>query len=125
MDKNLQEELKQYKKEKEQIRELLGKIGGKVSSRNDKVITIVFSCALILLFIIDTARHLLRIHIPFPPLFSIEIGLLLVSIKIIWMLYKQTKVEHFQFWILNSIEYRINDISKRLQRIEKDITGKS
>ncbi|MFC1504857.1 hypothetical protein ACFL6D_05520 [Spirochaetota bacterium] len=44
-----------------------------------------------------------------------------MSIKIIWMLHKQTKVEHFQFWILNSIEFRINDISKQIQDLKSKI----
>lgn len=35
------------------------------------------------------------------------------------MIHKQMKVEHFQFWILNSIEYRINEISKKLIKIEE------
>jgi hypothetical protein len=35
------------------------------------------------------------------------------------MMHKQIKVEHFQFWILNSIEFRLNDVSKRMSKIEK------
>ena len=56
-----------------------------------------------------------------PSNISIEIGILLVSIKIVWMIHSQGKYNHFVFWILNSIEYRINDISKKLCAIEKDI----
>jgi hypothetical protein len=44
-----------------------------------------------------------------------------VSLKIIWMIYKQTKVEHFQFWILNSIEFRLNNVSKQLNDIEEKL----
>ncbi len=54
-------------------------------------------------------------------MFSIEIGVLLVSLKIIWMMHKQTKVEHFQFWILNSIEFRLNDMSKKIEKIRKEL----
>jgi hypothetical protein len=82
------------------------------------ILNISFIAAVVILFVLDTMRHILEIDIPLPPLFSIEIGLLLVSIKIIWMIRKQMKVEHFQFWILNSIEYRINDVSKKLKQIE-------
>jgi hypothetical protein len=66
----------------------------------------------------DVLRHLLGYDIPLPPLFSIEVGLLMVSVKIIWMIHKQSKVEHFQFWILNSIEFRVNDVAKRLRALE-------
>jgi len=47
--------------------------------------------------------------------------MLLVSIKIIWMIHKQGKLEHFQFWILNSIEFRLNDVSRRMKDIEKKL----
>jgi len=46
---------------------------------------------------------------------------LLVSIKIIWMMHKSTKVEHFQFWILNSIEFRLNDVAKQVRQLEKTV----
>jgi hypothetical protein len=36
----------------------------------------------------------------------------------VWMISKQTKVEHFQFWILNSIEFQINLMSKKIRDIE-------
>jgi hypothetical protein len=77
---------------------------------------------IILLLIFDLLRHTLNIAIPLPPLFSIEIGILLISIKIVWMIYKQTKVEHFQFWILNSIEFRLNNLSRQINGIEKMLT---
>ena len=71
--------------------------------------------------ILDALRHVVGIPIPLPPLFSIELGILLVSVKIIWMIHKQTKVEHFQFWILNTIEFRLNEISKKISAIEKHL----
>ena len=119
--KELQEELEQFRKEKEKIKNIIGAIGARTSTRQDRILNISFIAAIITLFVLDTMRHILEIDIPLPPLFSIEIGLLLVSMKIIWMIRKQMKVEHFQFWILNSIEYRINDVSKRLTRIENEI----
>ena len=110
----LKEELKKFKEEKKKIRNLVGEIGGKNTVKRDKTISAIFIVAIILLFIVDILRHLLHIEIPLPPLFSIEIGILLVSMKIIWMIHQQSKVNYFEFWILNSIEYRLNDISNRL-----------
>ena len=43
----LKEELKEFKKEKEKIRKLVGQIGGKNFSKNEKILNIFF---LILLF---------------------------------------------------------------------------
>lgn len=116
--KALQDEMELFQKEKNQIRSIIGAIGGNNSARQDKIINVFFITLIAILFLMDSLRHMLGIHLPLPPLFSIQIGLLLVSAKIIWMIHKQMKVEHFQFWILNSIEFRINDISKRIMNIE-------
>jgi len=115
---DLTEELKQFQTEKEKIRRIVGQIGGKNSPRRDRAVTTAFVVLLLLLFIVDISRHLLGISVPLPPLFSVEIGVLLVSIKIIWMIHSQTRVEHFQFWILNSIEFRLEQMSNRLRTLE-------
>jgi len=119
--KKLQEELEEFQRERESIKSIIGSIGGETSGKKDKHINIGFTILIVILFTLDIMRHILGINIPLPTLFSIEIGLLLVSVKIIWMIHKQMKVEHFQFWILNSIEYRINEISKKLVKIEEVI----
>jgi hypothetical protein len=51
-----------------------------------------------------------------PTLLSLELGVLLVSLKIVWMIHKQSRVEHFQFWILHSIEFRLNELSRKLDQ---------
>ncbi len=114
----LTEDLKQFQAEKEKVRKIVGQIGGTGSPKREKVVTTVFAGLLLLLFAADISRHLLGISVPLPPLFSLELGILLVSIKIIWMIHNQTRVEHFQFWILNSLEFRIDQISNRLDDIE-------
>ncbi len=118
----LKEELDQFKREKEKIRQLMGQIGGKDAEKQDRWVNRGFIVAIALLATNDLVNHILHIKNPFiPPLFSLEIAVLLVSIKIIWMMHKSTKVEHFQFWILNSIEYRLNDVAKQLRHLEKTV----
>jgi len=111
----LKKELEEFKKEKEKIRKLVGAIGGKNSSKFEKIINIAFLILMLILFILELGFSII------PATVSLEIGILLVSIKIIWMIHSQSKVNHFQFWILNSIEFRINDISKKISNIEKEI----
>jgi len=48
-----------------------------------------------------------------------------VSIKIIWMIHQQQKIDHFQFWILNSIEFRLNEIVRRTRIIESQKAAKT
>lgn len=117
------EELEQFRREKERIRHLVGQIGGKHSQKRDHVINLGFVVAMVLLFVLDLLRHLFHVDIPLPQMFSIELAVLLVSIKIIWMIHKGTKVEHFQFWVLNSIEFRLNDVSKRLRELDKKLSN--
>ncbi len=119
--KQLQKELNQYKKEKEAIKNIIGQIGGVQSRKRDKIVNIIFISLIAILFGCDAAKHLFHINTPIPSMFSLEIGVLLVSLKIIWMMHTQSKVDHFQFWILNSIEFRLNDIAKKVKDMSKKI----
>jgi hypothetical protein len=116
------EELEHFRKEKERIRGIVGQIGGKGSEKRFRLINITFISAMVLLFILDMLRHLFHVEVPLPQMFSLELAVLLVSIKIIWMIHRSSRVEHFQFWVLNSIEFRLNDLSKNLREIEKKLS---
>jgi len=117
----LKAELDQFKKEKEKIRQLMGQIGGKDAEKKDRFANTVFILAIALLAVNDILHHVFHIETPIGVEFSIGLAVLLVSIKIIWMMHKATKVEHFQFWILNSIEYRLNDVAKQLRKVEQSV----
>lgn len=118
----LEAQLKAYQDERERIKQLMGQIGSSSDVHRDKIVNWVFIVAIILLLGFDLARNFLHWNaIPLPPLFSIELGVLLVSIKIIWMISRQSKVDHFQFWILNSIEFRINNLSRQLNDIQTSL----
>lgn len=108
----LLDEIEEFEREREQLKEILGKIGGRNSSRRDNWINVGFLIIILVLFLLEVTTEFL------PRLISLELGVLLVSVKIVFMIHSQQKVHHFQFWILNSIEYRMNDISKRMRKIE-------
>jgi hypothetical protein len=116
----LRQELEHYRSEKDRIRKVIGQIGGATSKRQDRVINIIFLVVVLSLFIFDIIRELTGFGLPTIPRFlSMELALLLVSLKIIWMIHRQSKVDHFQFWVLNSIEFQINMMSKRLRELEE------
>jgi hypothetical protein len=113
--KNLsRSELEEFVREKEKIRHIVGQIGGKPSTIS-KIMTI-----LIFLFILATlvAAPFLPSQLELP---AVELGIVLLSIKLFFFLHNEAKVTHFQFWMLSSLEWRMNDISKRLVTIEKNI----
>jgi hypothetical protein len=116
---SLEKELSAFREEKEKIRGIIGQIGGAESKFWDRILNIVFIVFILLLIAVDVARPFTDLAW-IPSLVSLEIGVLLVSLKIIWMIHKQAKVEHFQFWILNSIEFRLNEISNKVNDISKD-----
>ncbi|MBN2609710.1 MAG: hypothetical protein JXA64_11400 [Candidatus Fermentibacteraceae bacterium] len=119
-DELMREELEHYWKEKEKVRQLVGQIGGNQNSRKHLILNIVFLVVVGLLFLIDLCRHIFDLRITgFPAILSIEIAILLVSLKVIWMIHTKTKVDHFQFWILNSIEFQMNNMARRVRKIEK------
>jgi len=125
----LDDELEEFESEKEKVRQMVGQIGGTISPKHERVVTFVFLLALIVIFAMDVSRHFFGVEIDLPPLFSLEVAVLLVSMKIIWMINKQTRVDHFQFWILNSIEFRLNEVSKQLrslqERLDDDLDAKA
>ena len=57
------------------------------------------------------------------PMTTLLLLLLIISFKIIWMIQQMQKSMHFQFWVLNSIEIRINELDKRQKKIEKILEG--
>ena len=117
----LRAELADYHKEKEQIRQVIGAIGGATSNKRDKLFNFTLIAILLGILVLDVMRHFFHIDVVISSMFSLEIGVFLISLKIVLMIHKQAKVEHFQFWILNSIEFRINSLAKKLRSIEKKL----
>ncbi len=108
-------EINEYNKERDQIKMMLGKIGGTAYSSIDMIMNILFLTIILGLFALEFTTHWL------PSYISLEVSVLLVSIKIVWMIHSQYKTNHFQFWILNSIEYRMNTVAGKVKKIEKSL----
>jgi len=121
----LRAELEHYKTERDKIRNIVGQIGGKTGRRTNGVINVVFLVLVLAAFSFDVLRHTLGWEIPYlPSTLLLEVAILLVSLKIIWMIHAQTKVDHFQFWILNSIEFRMNMVSRRIAELDDAVRAR-
>jgi len=114
LEKELIKELEEFKREKDRVKKILGSLGGSVSTKKEKMINLTFLVIVLCFFIVELTTHIL------PSYISLEVGLLFLSIKLIWMMNSSHKVNHFQFWILNSIEYKVNLIEKRINQLEND-----
>lgn len=108
----LEEEVRAYRKEKEKIKQILSAVSGQKNNKKERAVTILFVALIAAFFgagfVFDNFSQLL----------SIEIGVLLVSIKIIMLMQNQQKSSHFQFWVLNTLEFKIDQIDKRLASLE-------
>ena len=109
---DLKKELEHFEHEKERIRAIVGKIGG-VPKFRTKLINILFITVIIVAGVISVfSGEKVR-------LLMIELTTIMLSVKIIYMIHYQMRVNHFKFWILSAIEWRINEMMVRIKKIEK------
>ena len=114
MKNQLKEDLNDFLKEKEELREVIGKIGGN-NNPQSKLITTLFVGIVLIIFVTGIILKQLS------PTTTLLLLILILSFKIIWMQQQTQKSMHFQFWILNSIEIRINELDKKQKKLEKMI----
>lgn len=111
IDENLGDEIAEFHRERARIRKVMGQIGGVQYSKVDSIINIVFITLVVSFFAVELIFH------PLPTTLSIEIGVFLVSIKMVWMIHANQKFNHFVFWLLNTMEYRLNANARSLDEL--------
>ena len=109
---DLKQELKNFQQEKERVREIIGRIGG-MPKFHTKLINTVF----ILTIIVSVAIAVLSDDKW--RLLMIEFATVALSIKIIYLIHCQMRINHFKFWILSSIEWRLNELIRQIQQAKK------
>jgi hypothetical protein len=103
---DLRKEIENFKSEKERVRAIIGQIGG-VPKFNNKL----FNWVLIIVTLICLVISLLIEHLSVR-LLMIELASAAVSVKIIYLIHCQMRVNHFKVWMLSSIEWRISELTK-------------
>ncbi|MFC1675689.1 hypothetical protein ACFL3G_01340 [Planctomycetota bacterium] len=111
---DLKQELGQFQQEKERVRAIIGSIGGMPKFRT-KLVNAIF----IIVLVASVAISIVggdRIR-----LLMIEVATVTLSIKIIYLIHCQMRINHFKFWMLSSIELRINELMLQIREMkEKD-----
>ena len=122
LSESLKEDIELYSRERKRVRKLIEAFSGRGYYRRDTVINIVFLVGILTLFTLEHTTNLI------PTSLSLELGVLLISLKIVWMIHRNAKFHHFQFWILNSLEQRVNKIynvnqaqTRALTTLEKQV----
>lgn len=102
----------EFQTEKDRIKGIVGEIGGKNNAQH-KIVSLVFALLIVVLLVLGVALQKISLFL------TLEIVVLIGIFKILWMFYEVQRSIHFQFWLLNSLEFRINDVDKRMKKIEK------
>ena len=111
---DLKRELEHFEKEKERIRAIVGQIGGAPTSQVKLVKALFIIVLLVTVAISIVADEKWR-------LIMIELATVTLSVKIIYLIHAQMRVAHFEFWILSSLEWRVNEIMKQLRQLKKQV----
>jgi hypothetical protein len=109
---DLRIEMEHFKKEKERIRAIVGKIGG-MPNFNTRMFNIIFLilvvvCLVFSLVSVGTLR-----------LAMLELAIAALTAKIIYLMHNQSRVNHFQLWILTSLEWRLNELLKEVRKVKE------
>lgn len=109
----LRTEIAHYLEEKEKIRKIIGQIGGETQP-GTKMLNHLFLILVVSAFVIALLFQEWRV-------LTVEVAILLVSLKLVYLVSQEAKVNHFQFWMLSSIEWRLNDLGKKFYDLESKI----
>ncbi|UCF17895.1 MAG: hypothetical protein JSW59_10595 [Phycisphaerales bacterium] len=109
---DLKQELDSFEQEKERVRTIIGKIGG-VPTFNAKLVNILFAAVIVVAAVVsviggDKWRLLM-----------VELTTVMLSVKIIYLIHCQMRVNHFKFWILSAIEWRINEMMVQIKQLQQ------
>jgi len=109
---DLKKALENFEQEKERVRTIIGKIGGVPQFHtkliNALFIVIIIAAGTVSIFSGDKIRLLM-----------VELTTVMLSVKIIYMIHIQMRVNHFKFWILSAIEWRINEMTFQIKQLTK------
>lgn len=117
-EKELLDEIEEFKKEKERIKAIVGEIGGMKANPQHEIVNRILIMVIVAILVVGVALGKIDLQI------TLMIAILIGIFKAIWMLYEAQRVTHFQFWILNSLEFRINEIHKKVKKIDKEFQEK-
>ncbi|MBU1862500.1 MAG: hypothetical protein KKH94_02410 [Candidatus Omnitrophica bacterium] len=110
---DLRQEIENFQKEKERVRLIVGQIGG-MPTISVKIFNFIFFVFIIACFVVSLmSKGTLS-------LLMIDLGIAALAVKLIILMHYQSRVNHFQLWILSSIEWRLNELIKETKKIKEN-----
>ncbi len=90
---------------------IVGKVGS-VPTFNTKAFNIIFFTLIIASLVVSIiAKGTLRLAMS-------ELAIAAISFKLIFLMHNQSRVNHFQLWILTSLEWRLNEMMKEIKELK-------
>ena len=109
---DLRKQLDSFNREKERVRAIVGQAGG-IPTANTKLFNLVFFILVIASLVVSLiAKGTLRIAMS-------ELAIAAISFKLIFLMHNQSRVNHFQLWILSSLEWRLNEMMLTIRDIKE------
>ena len=108
---DLKEELEHFQQEKERVRAIIGQIGGMPKFRTKLINAIFIAVIAVSVAVSVIAGENLR-------LLMIELATVTLSLKIIYLIHCQMRINHFKFWILSSIEWRLTEMRREIKQLK-------
>jgi len=109
---DLKHEIEKFRQEKERVRAIVGQIGG-VPKFNTKGANIIFTVLLVVCVAVSFVSKGALL------LAMLEVAVAAVSVKLIFLIHNLSRVSHFQLWILSSLEWQINELTKVVKELTK------
>ncbi len=109
---DLKKDLENFQQEKERVRAIIGKIGG-VPKFQTKLINYLFVAVILASLVMSVVGDEKWKFL------MIELAMVTLSLKIIYLTHCQMRINHFKFWILSSIEWRINEMMKQIRELKE------
>ncbi|GLI57482.1 hypothetical protein PM10SUCC1_29960 [Propionigenium maris DSM 9537] len=107
-DEELKKELEDFYEKKQKLRKLVEK-----QAKKEMLFNVTFLVVVLGFFILGAILK----HID--ATLSLEIAILLVSVKMVWMIYEQQKANHFFFWILSTLEHEVNQLHVTIHTLKR------
>lgn len=106
---DLRLEVERFKREKEQVRAIVGRIGG-IPTFNTLAFNIIFALVIVVCLVVSLLSDGGKLQLG-----MIEMAVVAVSLKIMYFMHRQARVNHFELWILSSLEWRLDQMKKEIK----------
>ncbi|MFC1736861.1 hypothetical protein ACFL1X_12150 [Candidatus Hydrogenedentota bacterium] len=110
----LKSEIKKFQEDKERVRAIVGQIGG-MPTFNQKYVNVLF-IAIVVVCLIGSVMTTGKPHA-----IMLDMSIAIVSIKLLVLMHQQQRVNHFQLWILTTLEWQNNQIVSEMSEMRRKI----